>query len=64
MGEEPAKVTAFSYLIASLILIGISVIGLMIIRDFFLYRELRKIQLGDVEKEKMPEKRVPLWLAV
>ena len=60
MGEEPAKVTAFSYLIASLI----SVIGLMIIRDFFLYRELRKIQLGDVEKEKMPEKRVPLWLAV
>lgn len=61
-GAQPAKVTGFTYLIASLILIGISGIGLMIMRDFFLYRELKKLQMGDVEKEKMPEKRIGLWL--
>lgn len=55
VGAQPAKITGFTYLIASLILIGISGIGLMILRDFFLYRELKKMQLGDVEKEKMPE---------
>jgi oligopeptide/dipeptide ABC transporter ATP-binding protein len=45
-------------------MIGISGIGLMILRDFFLYRELKKMQLGDVEKEKMPEKRIGLWLTI
>lgn len=64
VGAQPAKVTGFTYLIASLILIGISGIGLMILRDFFLYRELKKMQLGDVEKEKMPEKRIGLWLTI
>lgn len=38
VGAQPAKITGFTYLIASLILIGISGIGLMILRDFFLYR--------------------------
>lgn len=64
VGAQPAKITGFTYLIASLILIGISGIGLMILRDFFLYRELKKMQLGDVEKEKMPEKRIGLWLTI
>ena len=26
--------------------------------------ELKKMQLGDVEKEKMPEKRIGLWLTI
>lgn len=64
VGAQPAKITGFTYLIASLIMIGISGIGLMILRDFFLYRELKKMQLGDVEKEKMPEKRIGLWLTI
>lgn len=59
---QPAKITAFTYLLSGLILLGITGIGLMIIRDFFLYRELKKFRLGDVEKEKMPEKGIAVFL--
>lgn len=62
MGIQPAKVTGFTYLVASLILIGISVISLMIMRDHFLYRELIRLQTGNVQKEKMPKKYLPLGL--
>lgn len=60
---QPAKITGFTFLVASLILIGISVISLMIMRDHFLYRELTRLQTGNVQKEKMPKKYLPLGLA-